>query len=209
MKAKPVTEYQKEPGLIIENKTTDQAHVAMGFRGYGRFNPKYEALEILSVILGGGMSSRLFVEVRVKRGLAYRIRNGVSSYDETGDIITSAGLNNDNMMEGLKVVLAEHRKLTEELVPEEELKRVKDYIKGLFVISLEPSDAQAGFYGEQELLENKIETPEEKLAKVDAVSAEDILEVAKDVFRAEKLNLAMVGTFEKKKDEIKKILNSW
>ncbi len=209
LKAKPVVEHQKEPGLVIEHKTTDQAHVALGFRGYGRFNPKYEALEILSVILGGGMSSRLFVEVRVKRGLAYRIRNGVSSYDETGDILTSAGLNNDNLMKGLKVILAEHRKLTEDPVPEKELKRMKDYVKGLFVISLEPSDAQAGFYGEQELLENKIETPEEKIAKIDAVSAEDIMEVAKEVFQSNKLNLAIVGPFEKKIDEIKEILNSW
>lgn len=202
-------EDQKEPRLTVEHKKTDQTHINLGFRSYSRFHPKYEVSEILAIILGGGMSSRLFVEVREKLGLAYRVRTGVTPYNETGNIVTSAGLNNAGLNEGLKVILAEHKKLVEEAVSEKELKRVKDQIQGSFVIGLEQSDDMASFYGEQELLEHKIETPEQRLAKITAVTREDILEVARDVFRPEKLNLAIIGPLEGNQPEITKILNSW
>ncbi|MBI2063135.1 MAG: insulinase family protein [Candidatus Yanofskybacteria bacterium] len=206
----PVTDDdQKQPRLIIEYKKTDQTHINVGFRSYSRFHPKYEALEILAIILGGGMSSRLFVEIREKRGLAYRVRTGVTAYNETGNLVTYAGLNNANLNEGLKVILAEHKKLVEELVNEKELKRVKDQILGSFVIGLEQSDDMASFYGEQELLEHKIETPEQRLAKITAITREDILEVARDVFKPEKLNLAIIGPLKGENKEIKEILNSW
>ncbi|MBI2669764.1 MAG: insulinase family protein [Candidatus Yanofskybacteria bacterium] len=204
-----VSEDQKEPRLIVEYKKTDQTHINIGFRSYSRFHPKYEALEILAIILGGGMSSRLFVEVREKLGLAYRVRTGVTAYNETGNLVTYAGLNNANLLEGLRVILAEHKKLTKEPVSEKELKRVKDQIQGSFVIGLEQSDDMASFYGEQELLEHKIETPEQRLAKITAVTREDILEVARDVFKPEKLNLAIIGPLEGEQPEIKNILNSW
>lgn len=200
---------QTEPRLKIEYKKTDQTHINLGFRSYSRFHPKYEALEILAIILGGGMSSRLFTEVREKRGLAYRIRTDMTPYNETGNIVTSAGLNNANLNEGLRVILAEHKKLVEEKVSEKELKRVKDQIQGSFVIGLEQSDDLASFYGEQELLEHKIETPEQRLAKITAVTREDILEVARDVFKPEKLNLAIIGPLEGEQPEITKILNMW
>ena len=200
---------QKEPGLVVEFKKSDQTHINIGFIGYSRFHPKYEALELLAIILGGGMSSRLFVEIRENRGLAYRVRTGVTAYNETGNIVTYAGLNNANLTEGLKVILAEHKKLTQEPVSEKELKRVKDQIRGSFVIGLEQSDDMASFYGEQELLEHKIETPEERLAKITAVTREDILEVARDLFTPDKLNLAIIGPLEGDNKEIKEILNSW
>lgn len=202
-------EDQKEPRLKIEYKKTDQAHINLGFIGYSRFHPKYEALEILSIILGGGMSSRLFIEIRHKRGLAYRVRSGATPYNETGNFVTYAGLNNANLLEGLKVILQEHKKLTQEPVSEKELNRVKDQIRGAFVIGLEQSDDQASFYGEQELLEHKIETPEEQLAKISAVTVDDIITVARDIFKPEKLNLAVIGPLEGDNPEIKKILNSW
>ncbi len=200
---------QAEPRLKVEYKKTDQTHVNLGFIGYSRFHPKHEALGLLSIILGGGMSSRLFTEVREKRGLAYLVSTGSTAYNEIGNIVTYAGLNNANLIEGLKVILAEHKKLTQELVSDKELCRVKDQIRGSFVIGLEQSDDHASFYGEQELLENKIETPEERLAKITAVTREDILEVARDVFRPEKLSLAIVGPLEGENKEIKEILNSW
>lgn len=200
---------QKEPRLKIEYKKTDQTHIALGFCGYSRFHPKYEALQLLSIILGGGMSSRLFIEVREKKGLAYRIRSGTTSYNETGDFITYAGLNSANLSEGLMVILEEHKKIAQEPVNEKELKRVKDQIQGSFVIGLEQSDDMASFYGEQELLEHKIETPEQRLAKITAVTREDILEVARDVFKPEKLNLAIIGPLEGDQPEITKILNTW
>lgn len=205
----PVSESQVKPMLKIEPKKTDQNHLALEFRGYSRFNPKYEALSILAAILGGGMSSRLFVEVREKRGLAYRVISFNSAYNETGSFTTYAGLNSANLIEGLKIILTEHKKLTEEPVTEKEINRVKDKVRGSFVIGLETSDDVASFYGEQELLENKIETPEERLAKIMAVTREDILEVAGDVFKPGKLNLAIIGPLEEDNREIKEILHSW
>ncbi len=204
-----VNDDQTKPRLKIEYKKTDQTHINFGFISYSYSHPKYEALEILSIILGGGMSSRLFVEVREKRGLAYRIRTGVKPYNETGNFVTYAGLGNANLLEGLKIILAEHKKISEEMVSEKELNRVKDQIRGSFVIGLEQSDDMASFYGEQELLEHKIKTPEQRLAKITAVTREDILEVARDVFKPEKLNLAIVGPLEGDNLEIKNILNSW
>ncbi len=205
----PVKENQNEPRLKIEYKKTDQTHIALGFHSYSYSHPKYEALQLLSAILGGGMSSRLFVEVREKRGLAYRIRSSQSPYKETGSFITYAGLNSANLIEGLKVVFQEHKKITEGLVEEKELNRVKDQVRGSFVIGLEQSDDLASFYGEQELLEHKMETPEERLAKLNAVTREDILEVARDIFKPEKLNLVIIGQLEGDNSEIKEILKSW
>ncbi len=205
----PVKIEQKEPQLKIEYKKTDQTHVAIGFHAYSRFDPRYEALQLLAIILGGGMSSRLFVEVREKRGLAYRIRSGASTYNETGDFITYVGLNSSNLLEGIKVILEEHKKLIKDLVTEQELTRVKDHIRGSFVIGLEQSDDLASFYGEQELLENKIETPEDRLKKITAVTREDILKVAQDVFRPEKLNAVIIGPLEGDNSGIKEILNKW
>lgn len=200
---------QNDFRLKIFNKKTDQTHINLGFRAYDRLDPKYETLTVLSSILGGGMSSRLFDEVRQKRGLAYRIGSGSTSYLETGDFSTSAGLNSDNLIPALKIILEEHRKISRELVTEKELARIKDYAKGRLAIGLETSDAQAGFYGEQELLENRILTPEERFEKIMAVTREDVMEVAREIVKPEKLNLAVVGPIAEDNEEIKKVLSSW
>lgn len=202
-------EHQKSPASKIEYKKTDQCHINLGFRAYSRFHPKFEALSVLGAILGGGMSSRLFMEVREKRGLAYRVSTGISAYNETGDFTTHAGLNNDKLIEGLKVVLDEHKKLTKGKVTAKELNRVKDQVSGLMVLGLEPSDAVASFYAEQELLEHKIETPEQRLAKITAVTAGDIMEVVQDIFKPERLNLALIGPFEEHDKRIEEVLKEF
>ena len=204
------TEHQTAPAVKIFHKKTDQTSVNLGFRvPYGRMDQRGTILEIISVILGGGMSSRLFVEVREKRGLAYRIGAGASSFHETGDFTTSAGLTTSKLDEALEIILREHRKLIETPVSAAELTKTKDYIKGKFAIGLEPSDAQASYYGEQELLEERILTPEERLAKFDAVTAEQIQQVADELFRIERLNLAIVGPLEESDEKIKKILHGF
>ena len=208
IKPMAATEHQTKPGLKIFYKPTEQTHIELGFRAYGRFDPRFEALEVMGTILGGGMSSRLFVEVREKRGLAYRISAGASSYNETGDFTTSAGLNNTKLIEALEIIKQEYRKLSETPVSAKELTKAKDYIRGKFLIGLEPSDSQASFYAEQELLENKILTPHERLEKINAVTSEQIQEVARDVFRADRLNLALVGPFKEGDNEIISCLNS-
>lgn len=201
---------QAEPAIKIFHKKTDQTNINLGFRvPYGRMDARHDALEVISVILGGGMSSRLFVEVREKRGLAYRIGAGASSYHEAGDFTTSAGLTTSKLEEALEIILREHRKLIETPVSAAELTKTKDYIKGKFAIGLEPSDAQASYYGEQELLEDRILRPEERLAKFDAVTPEQIQEVVAELFRPERLNLAIIGPLENAEEKIRKIITSW
>jgi len=205
----PAISDQTAPRLKIFNKHTDQTHVNLGFRAYGCLHPRLDTLEALSFILGGGMSSRLFVEIREKRGLAYRIGTSTTSYNETGDFTVHAGLNNKNLVSALEITLKEIKRIASELVSEEELRRTKDYAKGRLAIALETSDAWASFYGQQELLENRTLTPEEKLAKIMAVTREDIIETARDILRPEKLNLAIVGPLKEDDSGIKNILNSW
>jgi predicted Zn-dependent peptidase len=155
------------------------------------------------------MSSRLFVEVREKRGLAYRIGTGTAAYDETGDFSTSAGLTSVHLVEALDIILAEHRRLLHEKVLESELKRIKDYIKGKFAIGLELSEAQASYYAEQELLEHHIFTPHERLARFEAVTVDELQEVAREVFRPDKLNVALVGPVDHEDEAIKDLLTSY
>ena len=117
-------------------------------------------------------------------------------------------MNNTKLIEALEIIKQEYRKLSETPVSAKELTKAKDYIRGKFLIGLEPSDSQASFYAEQELLENKILTPHERLEKINAVTSEQIQEVARDVFRSDRLNLALVGPFKEGDNEIISCLNS-
>jgi predicted Zn-dependent peptidase len=137
------------------------------------------------------------------------VSTGATAYNETGDVTTYAGLNTENLKSALEVILKEHKRLVDEPVSDQELTRVKEFIKGRFAIGLETSDEQASFYGEQELLENKILTPEERLNKILAVTKEDIMEVAVDLFKPEKLNLAVIGPMDENSSGIKEVLHSW
>ncbi|MDP3954106.1 MAG: pitrilysin family protein [bacterium] len=209
LNSKSTDDSQSKPGLKIFNKKTDQTHFKLGVRAYDMFSHKLEALDLISVILGGNMSSRLFVEVREKRGLAYRIRTSADAFLDVGSLDTYAGIDNARFTEALKIILTEYKKLAEEQVPEKELQKAKDYIRGTTLIGLESSDDVAMFYGDQELLKNKMETPEEKLAKIDTVTAEDIQKVSREIFTPNKLNLAIIGEVDNKEEELREILNSW
>jgi predicted Zn-dependent peptidase len=158
-----VDDTQSEPGVLVVNKKTDQTHFLLGTRAYEVGHPKLPALKLVSIILGGGMSSRLFTEVRDKRGLAYAIFTSADQFTDHGFLGTYAGANNEKAMEAIQVITDEYRKMKAEPVPEDELRRVKDMIKGRLAISLEQSDEVAGYFAEQELLENKILTPGAKI----------------------------------------------
>ena len=209
IEALPAVVTQTKPQLKIFHKKTDQTHINLGFRAFSYLNPDYPVLEVMSVIMGGGMSSRLFTEVREKRGLAYRIHTGVSAYNETGDFTTSAGLNNANIIPALNVILDEYKKLTKEPISAKELAKAKDYIKGTVAIGLEASDDQASFYADQDLLEKRILTIEERLARIDAVNSEDILRVAQEIIKPSGLNLALIGPFDPDHKEIRDVLESF
>jgi predicted Zn-dependent peptidase len=188
-----VIENQKKPGSLIDHKETDQTHLCLGVRGYNVLHPKKYAQDVLAVLLGGMMSSRLFMEVREKLGLAYYIKTESDCNPDTGFLVTQAGVENSNTQKAVSTILKEYRKISQKKVPAGELKKAKEYIKGKMALSLESSDELAAFYGVHELLEKRILTPKEIYAKIDKVTSSDVLAAAKEIFRPEGLNLALVG----------------
>lgn len=205
----PVKEEQNAPALKIFNKKTDQTHFVLGFRAFNYFDKKSKVLDVMSLVLSGGMSSRLFQEFRDKRGLSYYVRSANTPYADTGYFEISSGVDNNRLIQALEVAMAECKKLVNEPVTEVELKKVKDYAHGKIAISLETSDELASFYADQQLLKRELLTPEEKLAIIDKITAEDIYLLAKEIFTPARLNLAMIGPFQEDNQEIKNILNNF
>ncbi|MDO8654997.1 MAG: pitrilysin family protein [bacterium] len=189
----PVAEEQTEPGLLTEDRTTDQVHLCLGVRAYSLTDPRRYAQEILATVLGGMMSSRMFMEVREKRGLAYYVSTDSETDPDTGFVVTAAGVRKENVEDAVKVMLEEYRKIATERIPIEEFQKAKDNLRGKLALSLEPSDAKASFYGLQELLENETYTLEQLYDRINAVTQDDVLRLAQDIFKPAKLNLALVG----------------
>ena len=200
-----VVEIQNNPQILVHFKETDQTHLCLGVRSYNSFHPDKYVIEILGTILGGMMSSRMFIEVREKLGLCYYIRTSVDDNSDTGFLVTQAGVDNENVEKAILTILKEYKKVSSKKISALELKKAKDNIKGKMALQLESSDALASYYGGQELMEKKILTPDEIFKKIDKVSANDVLRVSKDIFKSKKLNLAVIGPF-KEKDSFKKIL---
>jgi len=200
IKKAKVIERQTVPECLLHTRKTDQTHIYLGVRAYNLHHPQKYTQDVLGIILGGMMSSRLFMEVRERLGLAYYIKTSVDSNPDTGFLATRAGVENRNVEKAISTILKEYKKVSQKKISETELKKVKDHIKGKMALILEPSDALASFYGIQELLENKTLTPKEIYAKIDKVSPKDILKVASDIFRPRNLNLALIGPFEDKRN---------
>lgn len=202
-----VKEFQEKPEILIYSKKTDQTHISIGVRGYSIVHPDRYNLALLSVILGGGMSSRLFISVRERQGLAYYVFSDTQLCTDSGYFTTQAGISAKNLEKTVGIILSEYKKIAEKGTASEELQKVKDYIKGRMIMNLESSSAMASFFADQEILEGKILTPEEKFARIDAVTIGDIQRVARDIFKNEKLNLALIGPFKKSDDKrLEKIL---
>ncbi len=182
--------------LHIEHKKTDQTHLMLGFRGFHANHPERYAADVLGILLGGGMSSRMFQRIREKMGLAYDVRTGHSSASNRGYLATYAGVDHPNAEKAITAILEEYKRVTAERVNEAELKRTKDYIKGTTLIVLESSSAVADFIGEEEMINGKPLTIDEVFAKIDSVTADDILAVAKKIIRPEGMNLAILGPHE-------------
>ncbi len=206
-KFKKVTEKQQKPQLRIKFKKTDQTHLIVGSRAYHQNHKDRYALSLLAVILGGNMSSRLFIEIRERRGLAYSVRTGVDTYQDCGYIATQAGVEHGKIGRTLETILKEYKKIATEKVSDKELQKAKDYVKGKGVMGMEASDEVAMFFIDQEFHGEKILTLSEVFAKIDAVTPEDILRVAKDVFQSKKLNCAIIGP-HRNAGQIEKILNA-
>lgn len=198
---KPKTaEKQIKPKLKIKHKKTDQAHLVLGFRGYNMFHPDRFALALLANILGGTMSSRLFLSVRERLGLAYYVSASSDESSDCGYFSVRAGVDTDKakIEKTVKTILQEIKKVRQSGVSEKEIKKAKDNVRGKMALSLESSDEVAAFLAGQELGRKEIKKPEEILAMIDKVKKGDILKAAKDIFASEKLNFAMIGPAEDK-----------
>ena len=193
----PLVENQVKPDLYIKQKTTEQVHIAIGFRTVPIDSEEKHPLSVLAAILGGGMSSRLFSEVREKRGLAYYVRTNSEHYQDGGNIVSTAGLDPKRLEEGIEVIVAEYSKFAKgnANITEEELEKAKEYLKGHLVLELEDSRSVAGFYAQAELLEKRLETSEELIEKINAVTLADVEALVKKFFKEESLNLAIIGNF--------------
>jgi predicted Zn-dependent peptidase len=191
-------EKQDSPNVFLKYKKTDQTHLCLGVRGYNINHKDIYALDILSVILGGNMSSRLYMSV-VEKGLAYYICASSENYKDVGYLAAQTGVNNKKCLEAIKLIIDEYKKTKREKASAEEIQRAKDYLKGQTVISMESSSSVANFVAEQELKSGIILTLEEKFAKIDSITGEDIQRVAQDIFVDNKLNLAIIGPFKNKK----------
>lgn len=201
-----VVEDQVQPQTRIWNKKTDQTHINVGVRAYSLKDERSYALELLSVILGGNMSSRLFNEVREKRALAYSVNTFVTSFTDAGYLATHLGVDNGKAYDALKVILDEYKKIRDNPVPEEELKKAKSFNRGKVLMALDSPDFIASYVSEQLLLKDEVLTPEQELEKYDAVTVEDIQNVARDIFKNNKLNLSLIGPFEENDPKIKELL---
>ena len=191
-------EKQEKPRLFLKTKKTEQAHMAIGFRTVKSDHPDKYPLEVLSAVLGGGMSSRLFHEVREKRGLGYYISTGTDSYQDAGSIATMAGVDPKRIKEAIGIILDEHKKIRnpKSEIRNKELKKAKEYLKGHMVLGLENSRSVAYYYASQELLEKKIDNPDEIMGKIEAVTIQQIKNVAKKYFIEKGMSVAIIGNFE-------------
>lgn len=194
----PVVEDQKVPKVLIKHKKTEQIHIALGVRTVALNSPKRYPLSVLAALLGGGMSSRLFHEVREKRGLAYYIRSNSDEYTDAGTFVTNAGIDPKRVTEAIEVIVSEYQKVAQGKMElgDQELKKAKEFLKGHLVLGLEDSNSVAGFYGHQELLEDKIENPAEIIAQIENVTKEEVEAVGREFFLTDTLNLALIGDFE-------------
>jgi predicted Zn-dependent peptidase len=182
--------------VFLHTKPSEQAHLILGVRGCPIGHPDRYALQLLAVVLGGGMSSRFFTEVREKRGLAYYVHAANGAYTDTGTFYASAGVDVSRVDEAITTILGELRQIAQEPVPADELEKARGYAKGRFVLRLESPQGTIQYGLRHEVLEGEIEEPDELLRHLDEVTAEDVQRVAHDLFEGKQLYLALVGPFD-------------
>ena len=181
--------------VLIHTKQSDQAHVVIGARSFPHGHPDRYVLQLLSTVLGGGMSSRLFTEVRERRGLAYYVFSGNQSYADAGTLGAQAGVDLSRIDEAVETIVAELRRIAREPVPAEELEKARSFSKGRFVLGLESPHATIMFGLRREILEGRAVEPTEVLEGLDAVTVEDVERVAAEILGGE-LRLALIGPFD-------------
>ena len=196
---------QKGPRVKIKRKETDQTHLVLGVKGCDMFDPRRHVLTLLSVILGGNMSSRLFMEIREKLGLAYYVGTQTSFETYGGYFTVNAGVPHGSLEKTVKKIMEVLQRAAGNGVSAKELKLAKDYARGIMALSFESSDEVASFYGEQALFRKKILSPEEIWRKMEKFSRDDLARAARDLFHPSRFNLAVIGPHQNP-DFYKKLL---
>jgi predicted Zn-dependent peptidase len=184
------------PRVAVHHKDAEQAHLILGVPSYPLDHPDRYALQMLSGVLGSGMSSRLFLEVRERRGLAYYVHGMNHSYTDAGSLLAQAGVDIKRIDEAIKVIVEQFARMADETVPADELEKTRSMIKGRFVLRTEGPQGLIMYGLNREVLEGETLEPEELLKKIDAVTAEDVQRVANDLIAEDKLHLAVTGPFE-------------
>lgn len=198
-------EAQNRPEIMLKFKKSDQSHLVLGVRAWNIFDRRKYALQVLAEVLGGGMSSRLFVRVREEMGAAYRIRAGAEFFLDHGWFSVSAGVDHEKLEEVVKAILEELTRAKRELVGPKELQKAKDHLVGELLLGLETADELAGFYGQQEILTRRLLTPAEIVEKIMRVESPEVRAVARAIFRDPRLNLAVIGP-QSRPESLRKIL---
>lgn len=179
--------------IALKNKKTEQTQLILGFVGLPFGHADRSAATLLSSMLGGTMSSRLFVEIRERRGLCYTIRTAHDSLEDTGLFTIAAGLDRSRVKEAVKAIYGELNKVMEEHVKTEELKRAKDNLRGRMALAFEDSATRAEWYGRQWIFERGLRTPEQRLAEIDKVSLEDVRRAAREILNPNHMVVAAIG----------------
>lgn len=184
---------QASPRLAVKYKKTEQVQLCLGFPALSYTDRRLPSLELLNVILGGNMSSRLFISIRERKGLAYFIHSSISPYEDTGTFYVQAGLDRNRVTQAVSAILEELAQVKRKGITLEELAKAKQYIKGRMALELEESSRVASWFGRQEILTRRIETPERRLKKLMAVPGSALKELAQAIFRPSRLNIACIG----------------
>lgn len=189
-------EKQSAPQLLLKNKKSDQTHLVLGVRAFDAFDERRFTLQVLSDILGGSMSSRLFQKIREEMGAAYYVRAGADLYFDHGYLAVSAGIDNGRIIEVTQAILEVIKGIKEKPVGAKELELAKEHTIGGMMMEIETSDQIANFYGGMEVVTGKTMPVEEIEKRIRAVTAGDVLKLAQEIFRDDRLNLAVITPFD-------------
>lgn len=192
--------------FAYQEKETEQAQLMFGFHGLKIGDPRLPATALLATILGGTMSSRLFIEIRERRGLCYSVYATHEAREDIGGFYVGAGLDKKRFREAVRAIVAELKKVATSGVTDEELRRAKDHIRGKTTLAFEDSATQAEWYGKQWMFQGMVETPAERMKRFDKVTRRDVHAIARAIFRPERMAAAVIGPFGSKDKAAKLIM---
>lgn len=187
---------KKKDRIAVQHKETEQAQMMLGFPSYPYGDPRNAAVSVMNTIFGGSMSSRLFIRIRERMGLAYLVRSGADVYRDAGYAYIRAGLDTANINKAIAAIEKEIEKLKTKGVTKRELKDAKTHIRGGLTLAMEDSSYLANYFAKQALFYDEIQTPEERLAAIEAVTEQDILRAANDIYKKNKMRVAVIGNVQ-------------